>query len=930
MLHRPLCVAFHWLAAAAALFGMAQPAAAADAEAETFFEQRIRPLLAARCLECHGSQKQQAGLRVDSRAALLQGGDSGPAIQSDMPDESLLLRAIGYRDDIKMPPQQKLSDEEIGLLTQWIRGGAVFPAGGEPQGPALGFAATPEGLRQARAAHWAYQPVRRATSPDAVNSGWVKSPIDGFVLAGLHAAGLTPSETADRRTLLRRVTFDLIGLPLSRDDLQEFEQDTTPDAWNRVLDRLLASPHYGERWGRHWLDIARYADTKGYVFTEERKYPFSYTYRDYVIDAWNRDLPYDQFVLEQLAADQLAGDKTSLAAMGFLTVGRRFGNNQNDIIDDRIDVVSRGLLGLTVTCARCHDHKYDAVPTDDYYSLYGVFASSLEPAELPQLGEPANIEAYRLYEEELRRRQAAVDQFLATSTAELRDELRSKSQIYLQAAAQPDPPPRELDVKPQAVKRWREYLAATAKEPHPVFGPWHSLMQLPAEGFAEGAKSVIAGLSDAIDAQPRTNAQVKQALQGATPTTKDDVAKVYGDLLVGVYEEWIKHRDSGATALPDPAREELRQVLYADNSPIPAKDDDLRRLLGRDKRNKLTELKRAIEAHEATSPGAPPRAMVMHDAPQPNEPHVFVRGNPGRPGKQVPRQFLQVLQSDPRPFQQGSGRLELARAIIDPHNPLTARVIVNRVWQQHFGKGLVRTPSDFGVRGETPTHPELLDWLASRLVDHGWSLKWLHRTMLSSAVYQQMSDDRPDAQGIDPDNRWVWKMNRRRLEFEPIRDSLFAVADQLDDRLAGRPVDLFAKPFVGRRAVYGFIDRQDLPGTFRVFDFASPDVSTAQRSETTVPQQLLYHMNSPLVLEQAQHLARWANDAAGGEPQFAIQHLYQRVLSRSATDEEALAALNYLTTAKASADGIVSPGSLAPLEELAQALLLTNEFVFVD
>ncbi|MBX3437410.1 MAG: PSD1 domain-containing protein [Planctomycetaceae bacterium] len=915
---------------AATALGADPPSDQVIAGREAFFEAKIRPILIAHCTECHGEKKQESGLRVDTRAALSKGGDSGPALRDDQPMESLLLEVINYNGDIQMPPRQKLSDEDIALLTAWVRDGAAFPATEMPAAPALGFAATPDGLLQSRTSHWAYQPVRRPPIPITESSTWAKNAVDRFVLAELESAGLSPSQPADRRTLLRRLTFDLTGLPPTWDDVVAFENDSAPDAVERLIERLLASPQYGERWGRHWLDIARYADTKGYVFTEERKYPFSYTYRDYVIDAFNRDVPFNQFVMEQLAADQLGGEAASLAAMGFLTVGRRFGNNPHDIIDDRIDVVSRGLLGLTVACARCHDHKYDAIPTADYYSLYGVFASSVEPGELPQIGDPENIEAYRVYEEELQRRQAAVNEFVTTSAAELRDELRMKSGLYLLAAISPDPPQRDREVKPPIVGRWREYLAATANESHPIFGPWHVLTQLPGEGFPDAARAAISVLNEAPDANPRTNAQVKQALQSAALATKDDVARVYGELLAGVQEEWIKLRDSDVAALPDADREEVRQVLYADNSPIAAKDEELQRLLGRDKRDKLTKFKRAVEEHQATSPGAPPRAMVMNDAAQPVQPHILVRGNPGRQGDPVPRQFLQVLQDEPRPFQQGSGRLELARAIVDPANPLTARVIVNRVWQQHFGKGLVRTPSDFGIRGEEPTHPELLDWLASRFIENGWSLKWLHRTILSSAVYQQSSEDRPEGQQLDPENRLLWKMNRRRLEFEPLRDSLFAVADRLDDRLAGRPVDLFAQPYPGRRAVYGFIDRQDLPGTLRVFDFASPDVSTAQRPETTVPQQLLYQMNSPLVLEQARHLAKHAQSDAEGDPESSIAMLYHRAFARDATRDELAAAKDFLSGEASLVTDSPAADPLTPLEQLAQALLLTNEFAFID
>jgi len=880
----------------------------APAEQEAFFERTVRPILVARCFECHGEKKQEGGLRLDSRTSLLHAGDNGPAIVVGKADESRLMQVVGYEGDTKMPPKGKLPDDEIAALRTWITQGAVFPEALAATGPALGAMATAGGIAESRITHWSYQPIQRPELPDVKDKSWPRNPLDTLILARLESAGLTASPQADPRTLLRRTTFDLLGLPPTMEEVLEFEADGSPDASARVLDRLLASPHYGERWGRHWLDIARYADTKGYVFTEERKYPYSYTYRDYVIDALNRDVPFDRFVLEQLAADQLAdGETSALAAMGFLTVGRRFGNNQHDIIDDRIDVVTRGLLGLTVTCARCHDHKFDAIPTADYYSLYGIFASSVEPAELPQLGLPIDLEAYRIYVQELQRRQAAAQMFLTTSEEEIRDELRAMTGDYLAAVIRPDDtkPEGDRNGKPEVrgapevrgviVQRWRNYLTSLAEKPHPVFGPWQALTQLPAEKFAEQSAELIAQLSDAADAQPRTNPAVKHALQAAPPATKEAVVLIYGELLSGVQAEWVKLRATGATALPDAHREELRQTLYAENTPPAISSEEARKLFDRAKRNKQRDLQRAVETHQATSPAAPPRAMVMHDAPQPMQPHIFIRGNPGRPGDPVPRQFLQVLQNEPQVFQQGSGRLELARAIVGPGNPLTARVIVNRVWQQHFGKGLVLTASDFGIRGEPPSHPELLDDLARTFLDGGWSLKGLHWQLLQSATYQQVSDDRPDGQQLDPENHLLWKMNRRRLEFEPLRDSVFAVAGQLDDRMAGRAVELFNSPPAPRRAVYGFIDRQDLPGTLRVFDFASPDVSTAQRAETTVPQQLLFGMNSGLVIEQARQLARRATDQAPFAAASQIDRLYQFAYSRSPLPEERAAAELFLT-----------------------------------
>ena len=409
----------------------------ATPEQEAFFEQKVRPLLAARCFECHGDKKQEGGLRLDSRTLATKGNESGPAIVPGKPEQSRLVEVIGYQDAIRMPPKQKLADAEIAVLTEWVKLGAPFPAAAAAAGPALGESATPAGIVKARATHWSYQPILRSEPPAIKNTTWGAGAIDRFILAKLEEQGLAPSPPADRRTLLRRASFDLVGLPPTADEVAAFVNDKSERAFASAVDRLLASGHYGERWGRHWLDVARYADTKGYVFTEERKYPFSYTYRDYVIRAMNSDLPFDRFILEQLAADQLAtgDDKAPLAAMGFLTLGRRFGNNQNDIIDDRIDVVSRGLLGLTTACARCHDHKFDPIPTDDYYSLYGIFASSVEPADLPLIGQPVMNDAYREYEQQLAKLEGAWTAMQTEKLAALIDELRSHTTDFLAVAA---------------------------------------------------------------------------------------------------------------------------------------------------------------------------------------------------------------------------------------------------------------------------------------------------------------------------------------------------------------------------------------------------------------------------------------------------------------------------------------------------------------
>jgi hypothetical protein len=745
-------------------------APAANPQAIEFFEKNVRPVLAAKCQSCHGPKRQQGGLRLDSRAALLKGSDNGAVLVPGEANKSALIRVIRYDGEVQMPPKGKLPDKVIADLTEWVKLGAPWP---DEVAKTDGQTKT---VAEVRHSHWSFQPVRKPALPAVKNAGQVKTPIDAFVLARLEVKGVTPAPAADRRTLIRRVTLDLHGLPPTPEEVAAFESDRLPDAYARLVERLLASPSYGERWGRHWLDVARYADSKGYVFQEERRYPFAYTYRDYVIRAFNEDLPYDRFVVEQLAADRLplSEDKRPLAALGFLTLGRRFLNNQADIIDDRIDVTMRGMQGLTAGCARCHDHKFDPIPQRDYYSLYGVFASSVEPKDLPLIGQAEPSPELTAFEAELTKRKAAVEKY---------------------------------------------------REEH-----------------------------------------------------KDELAK-----------KNRKFRDG------------------------------------------LRALQKKVDQWQVTSPAAPPRAMVLQDAPAPVTPHIFLRGNPRNPGPEVPRQYLEVVAGEKRqPFREGSGRLELAHAIAARDNPLTARVMVNRIWLHHFGAGLVRTPSDFGLRGDPPTHPELLDWLAATFVEGGWSIKSVHRLILLSSTYQQSGSDDPRLLQMDPDNRLLARMNRQRLDFEAMRDSLLAVAGRLDLRAGGRAVELTTTPFSTRRSVYGFIDRQNLPGLFRTFDFASPDTSTPQRYSTTVPQQALFLMNSPFVVEQARHFVQRADVAAQTKDEAKIDRMYRLAFGRAAEADEITLGLRFLAETGKSKEEKQAGLHLSAWEQYAQVLLLSNEFAFVD
>ncbi len=916
-------------------------------EQEKLFEEKIRPLLVANCQECHGSKKQESGLRLDSRDALIEGGDSGQkGVVPGDPDHSLLIKAVNHVGDYQMPPKRKLTTDEITMLTEWVKVGLPWPA---THAPTNEKKLSPLELANShRQSHWAYQPVRRPDAPSIHHPKFsIRNSIDSFTAAKLLDRNLTSSPEADRRTLIRRLSFDLVGLPPTPNEVDAFQTDTSPDAYERLVDRLLASPHFGERWARHWLDVARYGDTKGYAFQQDRRYPYAYTYRDYVIRSFNEDRPYDQFILEQLAADRLpetADDSTRLAAMGFLTVGRRFNDRNNDI-DDQIDAVSRGLLGITVACARCHDHKYDAVPTEDYYSLYGIFASCAEPQDLPliasesALKEMQQSEEYRKYETQLTKLKEEAEKFKTDKHIEFLDQSRRQSADYLAKIAAGDGEALATklsfmaldpkDLRPRLVERWKQYITQHAKPNDPIWGLWHELSRLKTAEFSDKAPVVISSFAARLPgtATGQCNPLVLAAFTGETVAGPMDVARIYGGLLTDVIDRWksLGGNTDTLTKLADDTRQ-LVEILVGDDALTHVDRNDTRQYFNRADRNKYQELQKKADSFVANSAFAPPRAMVVADNPKPTEPRVLIRGNPARPGNVVPRQFLLVVAGNERqPFNNGSGRLELAKSIASPDNPLTRRVIVNRLWMHHFGEPLVMSPSDFGIRCEPPSHPELLDSLANDLLESDWSLKAIHRQLVCSATYRQASLDRPDCRTADPENRLLWRMNRRRLEFEAARDTLLAVSGQLDQSMFGRAVEITKSPFPRRRAVYGFIDRQDLPNLYRVFDLASPDSSSPRRPRTTVPQQALFLMNSPFVIEQAKTLAAKPAVANSTDDATKIAALYREVFNRSPDNEELFIGRDYLTAATPS-----DATKLSALEQYAQLLLLANEVMYVD
>lgn len=915
---------------------------AADAAKEKFFEDQVRPILVDHCQKCHGPNKQQADLRLDSRELALKGGEHGPAFVPGDPEKSLLISAVRRTGDYEMPPDIPLSEAQITVLTTWVQQGAIWPG----KVPTIVTPTSPEGFERARREHWAFQSVRNLSPPAVKNAAWVQTPIDAFILGTLEAKGLTPSPAADKRTLLRRLTFDLIGLPPTYGEVQAFEADTSPDAYAKVVERLLASPHYGERWGRYWLDVARYSDTKGYVFFEDGNFPWAWTYRDYVIEAFNNDLPYNRFLVEQLAADRLplGEERRPLRGLGFLTLGGRFMNNPHDIIDDRIDVVTRGLQGLTVTCARCHDHKFDPLPTADYYSLYGVFASSVEPIIPPLYAAAPDTDEYRKFETELRTRETKLREFVQTKQSEVIQGTKTRVAEYMMAAHAMRDQPRTDDfmlladggdLNPKMLRRWQIYLEESAKSHHRVLAVWNLCSQLPDADFATQAAAIIARLAAEPDPARTVNPLVLRAFQAKPPQKLSEVADRYAELLNGIEKEWqaVVQQATGIqmppTSMSDPDQEGLRQVFHAANAPTsirPSAIDDLELLPDRASQAKLQELRKAIESFRAEGPAAPPRAMVLEDAPVSHEPRVFRRGNPNNQGDAVPRRFLQIIAGDERQsFHAGSGRLELAQAIVSPDNPLTARVMVNRVWLHHFGAGLVRTPSDFGVRSDPPSHPELLDALATRFMDHGWSIKDLHRQIVLSSTYQQTSLDRPECQAVDPENRLVWKMNRQRLDLESLRDALLIVSGRLDHNVGGPSINILAAPAIPRRTIYASIDRLALPSVFRTFDFPSPDTTAPQRDNTTVAPQALFMMNHPFALETAQHLSTHRDLAAASDFATRVTRIYELVLARPPSESERQFADEFFRGPDQTVHE--TPETWA---QFAQALLMTNEFSFVD
>jgi hypothetical protein len=834
-----------FLGSAAVLIG-GPTVSPSDDKPSDFFESRVRPLLVDRCFKCHRGETAKSGLDMSSRQGLIAGGERGPAVIPNRPDESILVQAVRQTSDLKMPPKGKLTEHEIDQLVQWIRDGAVWPQ-----------TAAPADVRLPRdelaKTFWAFQPIKLFAVPRVVDPSFIRSPIDRFILVELQRRRLFPAGAVDKRTLIRRATFDLHGLPPTREEIDDFLRDRRADAFERVVDRLLASPRYGERWGRHWMDVVRYADTAG----DNADYPIPemYRYRDYILDSFNRDKPYDEFVHEQLAGDILANDgppekyAERVVATGFLALSRRYATAPFELwhltLEDAIETTGRAFLGMTLRCARCHDHKFDPVTMEDYYGLYGIFAST----RFPYAGS-----------EEFQSKSLPRSGFVPLLPPPVSEPI---VQSYRQSIAQLESQIQELETSSDSARLLRTLTA-----------------ELEATKRQRQSPSVGNQSTEALDATIRKLEREQQEL--------------------------TRQRDGQVKAI----------------------------------REKLQLLKR---------PGVPAGLATAYAVQEgdPIDAAIQIRGEPSQPSRVVPRQAIGFLASGNALAigKNRSGRLELARWLTRPDHPLTARVMVNRIWQYHFGKGLVRTPSNFGVNGERPTHPELLDWLAVRFVESGWSIKAMHRLIMRSAAYQLASTQIEENMPRDSGNDWYWRFDRRRLDAEAIRDAMLAVSGQLDLRRPGPhafpPIAAWNwtqhSPFkadypANHRTVYLMTQRIQRHPYLALFDGPDPNQTTDARMTSTVPLQALYLMNSSFVREQAEALARQVL-ARNREHPKRIHGVYEQVFGRSATNVELQRAERFLSAVLAE---LTRLGVWEPEREVegwtsfVRVVLTSNEFLFVE
>jgi hypothetical protein len=905
-----------------------------------FFEKNIRPVLVRHCYQCHSakaaaSKKLKGGLQLDTRARIRAGGDTGPAVVPGKVADSLLIRALRH-EELEMPPTGKLPNEIIADFVKWIELGAPDPRDGVA--PVKSASVDIERGRQ----FWAFVPPKVHPRPKVRQQGWPLKELDWFVLAAQERQGLTPNSHTQKRTWIRRVTFDLIGLPPTPQEIEAFDRDDSPQAYTRVVDRLLGSPHYGERWARHWLDVARYTDDYGSPLGQKLA-PHAYRYRNWVIEAFNKDLPYDQFIRLQLAGDLIADPATDyvqrLGGLGFQGLGQRFSGNVvgmakkkiADELDDRVDTVSRSMLALTVSCARCHDHKFDPIPTQDYYSLAAAYNNS-NLTVIP-LASPEAIQQDRAWKQDRGRREGklrdwlnehgrgigrgalnrAADYLTAAWTVKVYRKHRIGRKIEEVAAA--------AKLHPFFLKRWVEYCdRGNVDKAPPALKPWFEIADRLVEQsdrpsddspiipplLKERAAQAQAAIVAAARKRGLREQRYQDALSAAEPSERRKVA-----------------REPLASEI-----ETLLKVVWLDGrAPLYAGEREVREhLVDALPRNEVSEYESRKKALADFVASAPPKLLEGHALTGGGKTmRANIRGNPENLGDVAPPGFPQVLRSADSASGNSFTRLDLAEAIASSDNPLTARVWVNRIWHYHFGRGIVGTPSNFGQLGDRPSHPELLDTLAVRFMESGWSTKWLHREIVLSSTYRLSSESHVANIEKDADNRYLWRMSPRRLDFEAWRDAMLAVSGTLDDRIGGpslhNPKDTKSElhpedPTNRRRTVYSFISRYKPNPTLALFDFPEPNVSSEQRTLTTIPQQQLFALNGRFVEEMAKAFAKRLTRDADDEAR--LQFAWKLAFGRPPTEQEMRLSLAY-----------IGSGSNA-WERLCHALLMTNEFAFVN
>jgi mono/diheme cytochrome c family protein len=858
-----------------------------DAE---FFESKIRPLLAVHCHACH-TGNALGGLRLDSRQGILTGGKSGKVVVEGKPEDSLLLQAVRRTHiRLKMPPVGPLAKQEIEALEEWIRRGLPWPEKQEEIRRTATALLTPE-----QKSFWSFRPLGKVVPPRVRLASWLRNDIDRFVLAKLEASNLKPAKPADKRTWLRRITLDMTGLPPTPEEVEDYIGDGSLEAKEKVVDRLLASPHYGERWARHWLDIARYSDGELAASTDT-PFPNAWRYRDWVVEAFNKDLPYSTFVKAQIAADLLPKTKDHIAGLGFQALGE--GAN------DQVDVTTKVFLGLTVGCAQCHDHKYDPIPTKDYYSLLGIFRST-KTNEYPLVAD-AEVELYKSQKKKIDALKETLTDFLTEQTRQLTDLLARDTARYLLAAWKDVKEESGLDT--ETLTRWKKYLADSAKE-HPYLKPWYDLLATnPAEEqvrqeAARYQQFVLQLLEEAKEVDDKNYVAF-----GGKKGQKDEKTRQYTNIVALPVLKFYQWREIANGPYNIDGFKAPAGVLHYGPKEID-------RFLGGIAKAYVEKLRGEIKDLEKDLPPPYPFIHAVKDDAKPADVKVAIRGDNKTLGEVAPRGFLQVLcDGQPTPYKDGSGRAQLAEAIASAQNPLTARVMVNRIWQHHFGKGIVRTPSNFGRMGERPTHPELLDYLAASFIANGWSVKKLHREILLSNAYGMATGTSPEA---DPDNKLLSHFNlKHRLDMEALRDSVLAVSGKLDKTIGGA-----SKPISNdnrRRSLYLTVSRTRLDPAMALFDFPDANTSIDERTVTAGPLQGLYWLNSDFVAAQAKALDERLLKEAGADAASRVRRAYEILYARPPDSTEAKLGIEY-----------VSAGEKAWPQYL-QALLSASEFNSVN